>query len=460
MKSENKKLYDSMELEDRIARFEEKIQEGDFSTAAEISRHLSSRRIRDVIINLPHEKIAPLFRELGWSKTAQIVAWLPEEITIETWKDLSGAEKKKLASNLDSDELADILEHFSPEERDELVDKIPSSRRKEVDELVEYDPESAGGHMETEYISVRADAKVEEAIAELKKARSQIKNTNYIYVTDENARLLGVISAQELSFADRGETVESIMETRLHVARTDEPVEEAARTMKYRRFNLLPVVNSDDQLQGVLTLDTAIDELSADLADDFVSISGTTGEESFFTRPREAIKMRLPWMAGNVFLNLGAVAVISSFEETIAQIAILAAFLPMITDMGGNVGIQALSVSIRSIALGEVHLGNIWQALRKEVAVGIFNGLALGTIFALLAYFLEGIPLLGIVAGVALATNVLVAGIVGGTLPFLIKKLGKDPAMMTGPFLTTITDITGVTIYLGLSTLFLLGIIV
>ena len=460
MSEKDKTLYDSMDLEEKKTIFVEKVQEDNFSAAAEISQHLSNQRIRDMILNLSPQKIAPFFRELGWTRTAQIVAWLPEEITVNIWDDLSSSEKKKLVSNLDSDELTDIIGHISPEKKEDLIDKIPSSIRKEVDELIEYDPSSAGGHMETEYIAVNLNITVDEALQKLRRARSQIKNTNYIYITNEKDKLLGVISAQELSFVDRSELVKNIMHTDLHVARSDEPVEEAARTMKYRRFNLLPVVNTSDQLLGVLTLDTAIDELSAELADDFVSISGTTGEESFFTRPREAIKMRLPWMAGNVFLNLGAVAIISSFEETIAQIAILAAFLPMITDMGGNVGIQALSVSIRSIALGEVQLGNIWQALRKEVIIGIFNGLALGVIFALLAYFLEGIPLLGIVAGIALATNVLVAGIVGGTLPFLIKKLGKDPAMMTGPFLTTITDITGVTIYLGLSTLFLLGVIV
>lgn len=160
-------------------------------------------------------------------------------------------------------------------------------------------------------------------------------------------------------------------------------------------------------------------------------------------------------MAGNIFLNLGAVAVISSFEGTIEAVAALAIFLPMITDMGGNVGIQALSVSIRSIALGEVRLNDFWKATRKEITIGLVNGLALGALFAAIAFALRGDPTLGIIAGSALAVNVFLAGIIGGTLPFLIKKLGKDPAMMTGPVLTTITDITGVTIYLGLSTIFL-----
>lgn len=164
-------------------------------------------------------------------------------------------------------------------------------------------------------------------------------------------------------------------------------------------------------------------------------------------------------MAGNIFLNLGAVAVIASFEETIEAVAALAIFLPMITDMGGNVGIQALSVSIRSIALGEVRLSEYWRAARKEVIVGCVNGLALGLLFTVIALVIQGNPTLGLVAGIALGCNVLLAGIIGGTLPFIIKRLGGDPAMMTGPVLTTVTDITGVSIYLGLSTLFLASLL-
>lgn len=160
-------------------------------------------------------------------------------------------------------------------------------------------------------------------------------------------------------------------------------------------------------------------------------------------------------MALNIFLNLGAVWIIAGFEATIAQVAILAAFLPMITDMGGNVGIQSLSVAIRNIALDDARLRDLRRAVRKEVVIGMINGLALGALFAVIAWMLEGNPWIGALAGVALGINVLLAGVVGGCLPFILKRMGRNPAMMTGPILTTITDITGVTIFLGLSTVFL-----
>lgn len=455
-----KNLLDTENLKLQVEELETMVEAGNYEQAVKNSQNLSNRRIRDVIISIPRENILPFLRELGWKRTARIAAWLPEELTIELLEEMEETEQEKLFANLDSDEVTDLFDHLPREKQEEFWPKFKPELEENVKKLSTYDPETAGGHMETEYVAVHKDTTVSEALKDLRQARKKINNTAYVYIMDDRQKLVGVVSAQDLSFANRAEQVKNIMHQDIHVARVNEPVEEAARTLQYRRFNLLPVVDEADKLLGVLTLDTAIDELSEDLANDFVSMTGTSGEESFFTHPRDAIRMRLPWMAFNVFLNLGAVAIISSFEATIAQIAILAAFLPMITDMGGNVGIQALSVSIRSIALGEVQLGDFIRVLRKELIIGIFNGLTLGLLFALLAYFLEGIPLLGIIAGVALATNVLVAGIVGGTFPFLIKKLGKDPAMMTGPFLTTITDITGVTIYLGLSTLFLLGVIV
>jgi len=332
---------------------------------------------------------------------------------------------------------------------------IPNEYKDDVEEIVTYEEESVGAYMEKDFLTGFKDDLVKDAIDMLSKARGEIDNTDYIYVINEDDKLLGVVSVQELAFAARNERLENIMTAKVHVARVNELAIEAARLMKYRKFKLLPVLDSKDRLVGVMALHEAIDLLSEELAEDFVSISGASAEESYFTPPKEAIKMRLPWMAANVFLNLGAVAVISTFEDTIAQVAILAAFIPMITDMGGNVGIQALSVSIRSIALGEVQVDDVKRVLRKELSIGLINGLALGLLFSIIAFVLQRDPLIGLIAGAALGFNVIVAGVVGGTIPFLIKKIGKDPAMMTGPVLTTITDITGVTIYLGLSTIFL-----
>ncbi len=453
-------LLDNTRLQRDIAELKENLEKGQIDKAVKLAESLSNRRLVDIIVSAPEETVIPFLKGLRWQRAARVAAWLPEELTLDLMENLTPAEQQEFISRLDSDELTDLLDHLPEEERQKYIGLFLPDQQEEVKQLAEYVPDSVGGHMEKEYLTIHQDQTARDALEKMRQARQQqIDNIGYIYVIDESGGLKGVASSQMLAFADRDAAMKDFMITRLQVARVDEEAVEAARVLRYRRYKMLPVLDKEDRLVGVLTLDTAIDLLAEEMTGDFVSFAGTSEEESFFTSPRKAIKMRLPWMVGNIFLNLGAVAVISSFEDTIAQIAILAAFLPMITDMGGNVGIQALSVSIRSMALGEVQPGEVAIELKKEALIGLFNGAVLGGLFALLAFLLERNPLIGLVAGIALGINVLVAGIVGGTLPFIIKKLGRDPAMMTGPFLTTITDITGVSIYLGLSALLLLQIL-
>ena len=453
-------LLDAEQLNRNIAEIQKKLDSGDIPAAVRIAARLSNRRLVDIISEAPKETALPFLEALGPVRSARVLSYLLEELAVELLQELNSEFVQEVFIEMEDDEIADIILHLPEDERDKYWALIPSEYKDDVEEIVTYEEESVGAYMEKDFLTGFKDDLVRDAIDMLSKARGEIDNTDYIYVINEDDKLLGVVSVQELAFAARNERLENIMTVKVHVARVNELAIEAARLMKYRKFKLLPVLDLQDRLVGVMALHEAIDLLSEELAEDFVSISGASAEESYFTPPKEAIKMRLPWMAANVFLNLGAVAVISTFEDTIAQVAILAAFIPMITDMGGNVGIQALSVSIRSIALGEVQVDDVKRVLRKELSIGLINGLALGLLFSIIAFVLQRDPLIGLIAGTALGFNVIVAGVVGGTIPFLIKKFGKDPAMMTGPVLTTITDITGVTIYLGLSTIFLWQLLV
>ena len=447
-------LLDTEQLNRNIAEIQDRLEKEDIRGAVRIADRLSNRRLVDIIGEAPLETAVPFLKALGPYRAARVLSYLLEELAVELLQDLNSEFVQEVFIEMEDDEIADIILHLPEAERDKYWALIPTEDKDDVEEIVTYEEDSVGAFMEKDFLTAFKEDKVRDAVEMLSKSRGEIDNTDYLYVINEDHKLLGVISVQDLAFAPRNEKLENIMNVKVHVVRVNEPAVEAARLMKYRKFKLLPVLDFQDRLVGVMALHEAIDLLSEELVEDFVSISGTS-EESYFTPPREAIKMRLPWMAANVFLNLGAVAVISSFEETIAQVAILAAFIPMITDMGGNVGIQSLSVSIRSIALGEVQIDDIKRVLKKELSIGLVNGLALGFLFSIIAFILQRDPMIGLIAGIALGFNVIVAGAVGGTIPFLIKKIGKDPAMMTGPVLTTITDITGVTIYLGLSTIFL-----
>lgn len=345
------------------------------------------------------------------------------------------------------------------EQADVLLGYLPADTAEEISALIEYPADTAGALMTTRYLAISADATVREALEVAADAPRDVEHRSYVYVVDGTDHLRGVAVITQLIGMDPDLPLLQACNREVVAARASDSSEEAARILRHRGFQALPLIDGDDRLVGTITLDDAMRLRTFEVAGNFTRVGAVSMDETFFTPPMGSVRRRLPWMGANVFLNLGAVAVIASFEDTIMQVAILAAFLPMITDMGGNVGIQALSVAIRSIALGEVQVRDYLRATQKELVIGLVNGAALGTLFALLAYFLQGNPWLGLVAGIALAVNVLLAGVIGGTLPFLIKRMGKDPAMMTGPVLTTITDITGVTIYLGLSTLFLTQIL-
>lgn len=435
------------------------LEQGRHEEAARVATNLSAARVAHILSTVRKEAVMPFLRAVGPDRAAAVVADMPVELAAAVLAGVPEELAVRWLVAMPPDFAKSIVVETPEAVAERLLALMPEDARTTVRRLADYPEGSAGAVMSPYFAALPTGKRIADAIEAVLSAPPRLTRTGYTYVVSDGGRLEGVVSLRDLMLADSSRPIESVMRRDVLAARVTDPALEAAHRLRTRRLKMLPIVESDDTLVGVVTIEDAFDLLSHELAADLTGIGAVSAEEGFFTPPRRAIAMRLPWMAANIFLNLGAVSIIASFEETIAAVAILAAFLPMITDMGGNVGIQALSVSIRSIALGEVRIRDYWLAARKEVAIGLVNGLALGALFGLVAYLLEGNFVIAIVAATALAMNVLVAGVVGGTIPFLIKRLGRDPAMMTGPVLTTITDITGVSIYLGLSTLFLAGMI-
>lgn len=440
-------------------KFANAMEENNVDTAVDIAPNLSSGRISQILTELDNDVVIPFLEKVDEKHAADIIIKLPREMAADIFQLMDPAITTRLLDTIPVDDAADIIALFDKNEVTEIFKKMNPDIGNVIRDLMKYEHDSVGSVMNTYYIAVREGATVGDTLNAMKDAPSQIQNRAYVYVVDNEGRPVSAVSMKDLIRTDPAKDISEISTKDVVVVHTTDKAIDAAQLLRNRRFQMMPVVNETNVLVGVLLLDDAIDILSENLADQFVQMGAASIEESFYTPPLGSVKKRLPWMAGNIFLNLGAVAVIASFEETIEAVAALAIFLPMITDMGGNVGIQALSVSIRSIALGEVRLSEYWRAARKEVIVGCVNGLALGLLFTVIALVIQGNPTLGLVAGIALGCNVLLAGIIGGTLPFIIKRLGGDPAMMTGPVLTTVTDITGVSIYLGLSTLFLASLL-
>ncbi len=447
----------------QIAEFKEELEKAlddrNIEKAVSISKNLSFIRNADILSEAPREIILPVIRAMKPDAGGQILGNMPPALVAELLEEASEEESASTLSDVPIDRAVDIFKQLSEDRRQSFLDSISGKDRERLLMLSGYEEGTAGSVMTVKFVAIRSGSTIEQTLMALESAPQTVEANWYVYVVDDQNRLSGVISRRELIKAPRDGTVENSMIRDVVAVQADTDAQFAAGLLRNRGFRTLPVIDDSGQLVGVISVDVAFDVLRQSMADQFVKMGAGSIEESFFTTPMGSVKMRLPWMGANIFLNLGAVFVISYFEDTIAQVALLAVFLPMITDMGGNVGIQALSVAIRSIALGEVRLQEFWKATRKEILIGLVNGLALGLLFMVVAIVLKGNMWLGLVAGTALACNVFLAGVIGGTLPFIIKRLGKDPAMMTGPILTTVTDITGVTIYLGLSTLFLVNIL-
>lgn len=439
--------------------FTEQLEQKDLDQAVLTAQNISAGRIAQILTDSDYDLVIPFLEKADQKLAGNILAQFPVELAVEILEQMDPKVGASLLDDIPIDNAADIMQQMDTDEASELLGMINPALEDMIRDLMRYPPDTVGSVMNSHFTAIKKGSTVKQTMTAIKDAPVHIDKKNYVYVVDKNNKLEGVMSIKDLIRTDPNKLIDEVMVPNVVAIYTDDDALEAAQHIRNRRFQMLPVLNDNDQLVGVLLLDDAIDILSENMADMFMHMGAASADESFYTPPLGSVKKRLPWMAGNVFLNLGAVAVIASFEATIEAVAALAIFLPMITDMGGNVGIQALSVSIRSIALGEVRLSEYWRAAKKEIVVGLINGLALGALFAGIAWFVQANMTLGLVAGAALAINVLVAGIVGGTLPFLIKRWGGDPAMMTGPVLTTITDITGVTIYLGLSTYFLMNLI-
>ncbi len=433
----------------------EELREGRYKRAAFSGRELSAERMASIVQSEGIEAASGILKVMDRTRSGRIISYMVPEFSAEMLLHLSEDERAGLLNKVSATALDEIFDLFPEEEKDKALQRLDKKLRDHVERARKYPQDSAGRYMSPNFLSVGRDRTVSETMQCILSAPAEIDRRPYVYVLDDDQRPVGVVSIKDLLRMEGSKKVQDMIKDNLASVSVTDPAVEAAEIIRNRRLMMLPVIGKDGALEGVLTFDDAMRILSED-ALNLMTASASTYEESFFTPPMKSVKGRLPWMALNVFLNMGAVAVITRFEATIAQVAMLAAFIPMITDMGGNVGIQSLSVAIRSIALGEARLKDFKKLLRKETLIGLVNGMTLGVLFGIIAFIFQGNPYMGFLAGLALGVNVLVAGIVGGALPFLLKAFGRDPAMMTGPFLTTITDITGVSIYLGLSTMFLM----
>jgi magnesium transporter len=361
----------------------------------------------------------------------------------------------KLTQELPSDDAAAIIDYL-PEELSaavlELIQKRPAGA--DVGELLEYAEQTAGRIMNPKVFALSEDITASEAITALQNARD-VEMVFYLYVIDARRHLVGVVSLRRLLLVPPTTPLKRIMTTDLISVRADMDQEEVARQVASYNLLAIPVVDEENKLVGVITVDDVIDVIKDEATEDVYRLAGVAGDDRVFTRATESLRKRLPWLIINLATAFLAASVVGIFESTIGVVTALAVFMPVVAGMGGNAATQTLTVIVRGIALGELTWGNTRKALFKEAAVGIGNGVACGLIGALVVWLFKGDPILGGILALAMIINMFIAATAGTLIPLSLRALKVDPALGSAVFITTLTDVFGFLSFLGLGALFL-----
>ncbi len=364
---------------------------------------------------------------------------------------------ERLASwlqELPSDDAAALIDELPQAVSDAVLVQMRPRESGEVENLLEYAEQTAGRIMNPMVFALSEELTAGEAIQALQGSR-EVEMVFYLYVVDERRHLVGVVSLRRLLLVVPETSLGRIMTTDLISARVDTDQEEVAQSVANYNLLAVPVVDEENKLVGIITVDDVIDIIKDEATEDIYRLAGVSGDEHVFSPARESMRKRLPWLGVNLVTATMAAFVVRAFQSTIDQVVMLAVLMTMVASMGGNAATQTLTIIVRGIALGELTWGNSRRALFKEALVGFGHGLVLGTVGAGVAWLMSGNLVLGLILALAMVINLLVAAIAATLIPIALRALKIDPALASAVFITTLTDVFGFFAFLGLATIFL-----
>lgn len=410
------------------------------------------------VLDLLHDNEDDFFKILKRSPDWFIAAILEEEEDEEKYeilKKFSESEQKKILGEMSSDELTDLVGALDEEETRSVLKKINEEDRKDVYKLLSYDPDTAGGIMATEFVSIRENKTIEKTLKYLQKEAPDAESAYYLYVINKENVLKGVVSLRDIVCNDFDTKISEITNTNVISVPYYMDQEEVAIKFEKYGFMTMPVVDENNKILGIVTVDDIVEVMQEETTEDIHRLGGVDEEEKVDGSLRDSIKSRLPWLIVNLITAILAASVVGAFEGTISQVVTLATFMPIVAGMGGNAGTQSLTIVVRGIALGELDKDNGIRIFIKELLVGLTTGIVIGAIIAVLGFMWERNFVFGIVIGLAMILNMMVATMSGFIVPVILKKLKVDPALASAVFVTTVTDVLGFFFFLGLATMFI-----
>jgi magnesium transporter len=409
--------------------------------------------VGNYIEELPFDRQAIAFRLLNKTQARDVFEYLPPDVQESLISSLHDAQVRQVVESMRPDARAELFDELPARVVRKLLQQLSAEERQATATILGYPEGTAGRVMTTEYVRLRQGLTVGEALSKIRLTDHDKETIYYAYVTDDSRKLVRVVSLRQLLFSLPDALIRDISSDRVVKAYTEMPQEEVAQLMKRYDLLALPVVDREDRLVGIVTIDDVVDILEEEATEDIQKLAGVSGgDEAALSPPLVTLKKRLPWLLGNIGLYIGAASAIAPFQNVIALVPVLAVIMPILSNASGNVAIQALSVTVRGLGIGEVTPKDTLKILRKEVLAGLGTACGLGLALGVLSLIWSPPDerWVALVAGSVMMVNVLIAATIGTLLPMGLKRINLDPALISGPLLTTTLDAVGFFTFLSL----------
>src|SRR5690606_34620683 len=394
---------------------------------------------------LSPKEMADIFEAIEWD----------DDDYEDLFKEMDARYASDLLSYMYTDDAVDVLNELNKEQVASYLTIMDKESAQQIKDLLHYEEYTAGSIMTTEFVAIPKNSTVRSAMNILRNAAPNAETIYYVFVVDDDQKLSGIVTLRDLILAEEDTLISSIMNDRVVSVSVSEDQEEVARMIKDYDFLAMPVVDYQHHLLGIITVDDIIDVLEEVASDDYSKLAAVSDMDTFDKGSCTAAKKRLPWLILLTFLGMLTANLMGMFEATLDKVALLAVFIPLIAGMAGNSGTQALAVAVRGIATGDIEEESKMKLLFREAGTGLITGIVCGLVVVGLVYFWKGELLIGVLVGTAVMGSIFVATLAGSFIPLLIHRLNIDPAVASGPFITTLNDIISILIYLGLATTFL-----
>lgn len=408
--------------------------------------------LAELIETIEPDERSDLVDLLGADFDYSALTEVDESVREEILEDISNERIAEGVAELETDDAVSILETLEPEDQAEVLARLPADERVILERGLDYPDNAVGRRMQVDLVAVPAFWTVGRTIDFCREADDLPERFYEIFVVDPAHKLVGTVPLDRLLASKRPVAIADLAEEPEHLIHAEDEASEAAEV--FQRYNLVsaPVLDGDDRLVGVVTHDDMTDVIAEDADAEIKALGGVSADESITDRVVETTKSRFTWLLVNLLTALTASAVISVFEASLQQMVALAVLMPIVASMGGNAGTQTMTVVVRALATGELDRSNLLPLLSRECLVGLLNGVAFALIMGAVAALWFQNPALGVVVGVAMTANLIAASFAGVVIPMALERFGRDPAVASGPFVTTVTDITGFFVFLGVAT--------